>query len=115
MQDVLSPELRARVAAVKAKRDRPTRPQYGRPRRRRTVPTVRELQVLRLIADGLSHDQAAERLAVSVQTVKTHMRNIRQLLGARNSTHAVAIAFERGLLVADPRLAAAMRDAGEPV
>jgi LuxR family transcriptional regulator, maltose regulon positive regulatory protein len=49
----------------------------------------RELEVLRLLAQGLSNPQIAERLVVSVGTVKTHTHNIFAKLGAANRTQAV--------------------------
>jgi LuxR family transcriptional regulator, maltose regulon positive regulatory protein len=55
----------------------------------------RELAVLRLIADGLSNQEIAERLIVSVNTVKTHINNIFGKLGVTSRTQALARA--RGL------------------
>jgi LuxR family maltose regulon positive regulatory protein len=58
----------------------------------------RELQVLRLVADGLSNREIAERLIISVGTVKTHAHNIYGKLGVRGRTQAVARARELELL-----------------
>jgi DNA-binding NarL/FixJ family response regulator len=60
--------------------------------------TRRELEVLRLIADGEANRQIAQRLTVSEETVKSHMRNILARLEARSRAHAVAIALRHGLI-----------------
>ncbi|MDT9686985.1 response regulator transcription factor [Streptomyces sp. P9(2023)] len=61
--------------------------------------TVREEEVLRLVATGLSNPEIAESLTVSLETVKTHVGNVLTKLGAQNRTHAVVIAYESGLVV----------------
>lgn len=58
----------------------------------------RELEVLRLMAEGLTNKQIAARLIVAVGTVKAHVHNISGKLGAQNRAHAVARARELGLL-----------------
>ncbi len=60
--------------------------------------TQRESQVLLLVADGLSHDEIAERLQIGPETVRTHVQKARQRLGAENRTHAVATALRLGLI-----------------
>ena len=60
--------------------------------------TEREQDVLRLIAEGLSNQQIAERLFISAATVKTHITNINGKLGAASRTQAVAIARALGIL-----------------
>lgn len=60
--------------------------------------SVRELEVLRLIAEGLSNAEIAQRLFLSVGTVKVHSRNIYGKLGANNRTQAVAQAQRLKLL-----------------
>lgn len=54
--------------------------------------TPRELQVLQLIAEGLSNKEMAERLFVSENTVKTHASRVFDKLGASRRTQAVQIA-----------------------
>ena len=60
--------------------------------------TARELEVLQVICDGYKNKQAADRLSISEHTVNFHIKNIIEKLGARDRTHAVAIALRRGLL-----------------
>jgi DNA-binding NarL/FixJ family response regulator len=58
----------------------------------------RELDVLRLIADGASNREAAARLFVSEATIKTHLLHIYDKLGVRDRAGAVGEAYKRGLL-----------------
>lgn len=60
--------------------------------------TPRELEILRLIAEGLSNREIAERLYVSENTVKTHSANLFTKLSARRRTQAVQIAKEAGVI-----------------
>jgi DNA-binding NarL/FixJ family response regulator len=57
----------------------------------------RELEVLRLVADGATNQVAARRLLVSETTIKTHLLHIYTKLGVRDRAAAVAVAFKRGL------------------
>lgn len=60
--------------------------------------TVRELEVLKLVALGQSNKRVGVLLAISEETVKTHMKNILPKLGANDRAHAVALALGRGIL-----------------
>ncbi|MDQ3705975.1 MAG: LuxR C-terminal-related transcriptional regulator [Chloroflexota bacterium] len=60
----------------------------------------REIEVLQLVALGLKNEEVAERLIVSLGTVKTHINNIYGKLGVRNRVEAVTLARELSLLVA---------------
>lgn len=60
--------------------------------------TERELQVLHLVAEGLSNRAMAETLFVSEATVKTHLRSINGKLGAHSRTQAVALARAKRIL-----------------
>ena len=75
-----------------------------RVRRRREGPaglTGREVEVLRLLAQGLSNKEIAQRLGTAGGTVKIHVQNILAKLGASDRTHAVTIAVQRGMLHLD--------------
>jgi LuxR family maltose regulon positive regulatory protein len=58
----------------------------------------RELQVLQLIAKGLTNPEIASRLFLALNTVKAHTRNIYGKLGVNNRTQAVARARALGVL-----------------
>jgi DNA-binding CsgD family transcriptional regulator len=60
--------------------------------------TPRELQILELIADGLSNQEIAERIFVSENTVKTHASRLFDKLSARRRTQAVQIGKQLGLI-----------------
>ncbi|MER7497472.1 response regulator transcription factor [Streptomyces pharetrae] len=60
--------------------------------------TVREREVLVLVAGGHSNDEIAERLQVSPLTVKTHVNRAMAKLGARDRAQLVVIAYESGLV-----------------
>ncbi|QJP09517.1 LuxR C-terminal-related transcriptional regulator [Pseudomonas multiresinivorans] len=60
--------------------------------------TVREVAVLELLAEGLSNQEIADALFLSVNTVKYHAKNINAKLGATRRTQAIACAKARGLL-----------------
>jgi len=61
-------------------------------------PTMREIEVLQLISDGLVNREIGQRLYLSEETVKSHVRHLLAKLQARSRAHAVAIGFRRGLI-----------------
>jgi two-component system, NarL family, nitrate/nitrite response regulator NarL len=64
----------------------------------RPILTVREREVLALMAEGLSGPQIAERMIVALPTVKTHQARLYEKLGVSDRAAAVAVAMRRGLL-----------------
>lgn len=68
------------------------------PRSTDRVPQLspRERQIMHLMAEGFTGEAVGARLGVSVETVRTHVRNVIRKLEARNRVHAIAIALERG-------------------
>ncbi|WPH23359.1 response regulator transcription factor [Variovorax paradoxus] len=63
------------------------------------APTVRELEVLQLIAHGLANKDIGRRLGIGEGTVKTHVKALLRKLGEPSRTAAIAEAFRRGLLL----------------
>ncbi len=88
--DYLDPRLAPLIA----------RSDVGRP----SVLSPREREILALLADGLSGEEAAKRLFLSSETVRTHVRNAMTKLGAATRVHAVALALVRGEIEAPERL-----------
>ncbi len=62
------------------------------------MPTERQQDVLKLVADGLSSKELASRLYISQTTLKREFRNIFNLLGVNDRAHAVAEAYRRHLI-----------------
>src|SRR6266568_5884731 len=83
----LEPRVASRVIA-----------EVASPRRTALALSPRELEVLRLVADGLPTKQIAVSLSISERTVKFHVNSIFHKLGADNRAQAVALAAQRGLL-----------------
>jgi DNA-binding NarL/FixJ family response regulator len=92
---VLHPRIAARLAQeVRGGRQRPTNPF--------TELSDRELDVLRLIAEGLSNAQIAERLVIGEGTVKTHVTNILGKLHLVDRTQAAIFAWREGVVRKPP-------------
>lgn len=87
------PEYAGRILAALGGAGEPRRPQGLA-----EALSERELEVLRLVAAGLSNREIARQLVVSTGTAKTHVHNLCGKLGARNRTEAAARARELGLL-----------------
>jgi NarL family two-component system response regulator LiaR len=64
--------------------------------------TQREVEVLKLVAQGLSNDEIAQRLVVAERTVRTHVSNILGKLHLANRTQATLYALREGLASLDP-------------
>jgi DNA-binding NarL/FixJ family response regulator len=75
-------------AALRGRRDGHTRAGLSR----------RERQIMDLLARGLTGEQVAERLVLSSETIKTHVRNAMQKLDATTRVHAIAIALREGYI-----------------
>jgi len=60
--------------------------------------TVREREVLALLAEGLPHEEIAGRLGIGAETVRTHLKKASERLGAATRTQAVATALRLGLI-----------------
>lgn len=61
-----------------------------------TALTSRQREVLSLVAEGLPNKTIAARMYVSVETVRSHVIDLRKKLGAANKAQAVAIGMRRG-------------------
>ena len=85
-QSALSPQVAVRLV------ERMRRPETS------AVLTVRETEVLRLVASGHSNKQIAVALGIGESTVKTHLLKVFDKLGVADRTRAVTLAMERGLL-----------------
>lgn len=86
-ESVISPELLARLL-----------PRFSRGGGGRVELTEREREVLSLVAQGLSNAAIAQRMTVSVHTVRNHVANLSAKLGAHSKLEALSIAVREGLL-----------------
>jgi DNA-binding NarL/FixJ family response regulator len=60
--------------------------------------SLREVQILELLAQGLTKDEIAEEIGLTLNTVKTHVYRVTRRWGARNTTHMVVIAKDEGII-----------------
>jgi DNA-binding NarL/FixJ family response regulator len=93
---LLAPNVTRRLIAHFVRQPDPLRA----PPKALEVLTVREREVLALIAAGLSNTEIAGRLVMSVPTAKTHVSRILAKLGARDRAQLVVIAYQSGLVKA---------------
>ena len=107
-KDAPLPEM---LAAIRAAADR-TQPFIWRPEVARGPLTVRQQQILQLMAEGATNRAIAESLGLSVDTIKHHTTLIYRRLGARNRAGAVNLGQRLGLL-ADAGAPAALGAAAE--
>jgi DNA-binding NarL/FixJ family response regulator len=91
---LLAPAVTRRLIAEFAR----MRPRQVRPEALSEL-TPRELEILGLVAEGLSNREIAERLVLSDETVKTHVSHVLRKLGLRDRAQAVVVAYESGLVV----------------
>ncbi|MDL4777311.1 response regulator [Actinomadura xylanilytica] len=91
---LLAPSITRRLIGDFARRRRHQRPSPGAT----AGLTPRELDVLRLIARGLSNAEIAAELVLAEQTVKTHVGHVLTKLALRDRTQAVVYAYENGLV-----------------
>jgi len=63
-----------------------------------TAISIREHEVLRLIADGLSNQEISDRLSIALSTTKRHINNLYSKLGVKSRTQALQSARTLGLL-----------------
>lgn len=63
--------------------------------------TERELEVLRLIAEGLTNQQIADRLVISIKTVQAHRANIMEKLGLHDAVELTKYAIRKGIISLD--------------
>jgi len=94
-ESLLSPEIAQRLAERFARGPRPAAD--GVPPELEEL-TPRELEVLRLLARGLSNAEIAQTFVVSEHTVKTHVAHVLQKLDLRDRVQAVVLAYESGLV-----------------
>jgi|HubBroStandDraft_1064217.scaffolds.fasta_scaffold239895_1 two-component system nitrate/nitrite response regulator NarL len=87
-ETVLAPEIQSGLVSELRERDQPARP----------LLSSRELEILRLIAEGLSGPEIGTRLFISSSTVKTHVKSVLDKLGVNDRAAAVAEGMRRGLI-----------------
>ena len=95
-ESLLAPEVTRRLIGRYAARIRPADPVAAGP----GTLTPRELEVLRLIATGMSNSEIAAALVIGSETVKPYVSRIHTKLGLRHRVQAVVYAYDRGLVQA---------------
>ena len=90
---LLAPQITRRLISEFARR----RPSTARPEQLQIL-TDREMEVLKLVAHGLSNSEIAGELHVAETTVRTHVGHLLTKLGLRDRVQAVVLAYESGLI-----------------
>jgi DNA-binding NarL/FixJ family response regulator len=90
---LLAPSITRRLIAEFAARRDPAQPATAL-----AELTERELEIMRLVAEGLSNAEIAGRLVISPLTAKTHVSNVLRKVGCRDRAALVALAYESGLI-----------------
>ena len=98
-ESILAPTVTRRLISEFASQPELPRPSWPE----LTGITERESEVLLLIAGGLSNAEIAERLCISLPTVKTHVGSLLSKLGARDRAQLVIAAYENGLVLSAVR------------
>ncbi|MBD9370068.1 response regulator transcription factor [Xanthomonas sp. XNM01] len=102
LKDMLRRDLVDTIRNVHAGRRQPMPPEVAESLAAHVLDeplSQRETEVLQQVAAGLSNKQVGQRLLVSEETVKAHMKSILSKLKARDRTHAVTKALRRGILM----------------
>jgi DNA-binding NarL/FixJ family response regulator len=89
---LLSPQVTKRVIQQFSRLPRPTAPAGF------DELTGREMEIFRLLADGLSNAEIAERLVIAESTVKSHMTHVLSKLGLRDRVQLIVLAYQAGLV-----------------
>lgn len=96
-EGALNPAVQGRLL------DRMERSEPGRPTRTPHGLTSREAEVLTLLATGLSNEEIARHLYISLATVKSHINHLFAKAGVRDRAQAVAYAYDHGLAPGAPK------------
>jgi|GEM_PF-4092747 len=75
-----------------------SRMNHGKGRKFDDPPSKKEYEILHLIANGLTNEEIAQQLYISINTVKKHANNLQSKLGAKNRPHIVERAYKLGHL-----------------
>jgi DNA-binding NarL/FixJ family response regulator len=94
---LLSPSITSSVIGQFARLPRPEAPKELKEL------TAREMEVLRLIAQGLSNVEIGEQLFITETTVKTHVTHLLQKLNLRDRVQAVVLAYRAGIVDGEPQ------------
>jgi DNA-binding NarL/FixJ family response regulator len=91
---LLAPSITRRLIEEFTRRPEPAGP---RPEALESL-TERELDVIKLVARGMSNAEIAQQLVIGEATVKTHMAHLLMKLGLRDRVQAVVLAYEHGIV-----------------